>query len=356
MILLVNNLDRPEIGQSRVVEQVAKCLSNRDGSIKVIRARGAGLWEQAKLVLMVALHCVSSGVGAVYYTPSRATLSILRDLAVYLPCLATRRQLIVHWHGRDIDVYEASSRLHVRAARHVLASAKHLCIAEAQARLVTRVWPEAVVRVLPNAVDEEFVSQVGRYLPERKTAESHKKTVIMLSNLLLSKGVETFCEVAQRLTDRGNWRFVLYGPFGSDYEGTAEDVSAIVQRYSDVVEYRGAIYREAKVKALVDADILLFPSRYASEAMPLVVLEALASECRVIANDIGYLSELLPNKNLELIAFLPGFETDVDAYLRALRHFEKVRVTHAESDTARQENGVNYCERVYDVFSELVSF
>jgi glycosyltransferase involved in cell wall biosynthesis len=62
-------------------------------------------------------------------------------------------------------------------------------------------------------------------------------------------------------------------------------------RLGDALDYRGAVHGDAKTTFFHDIDVLLFPTRYANEAQPLVVLEAMAHGVPVIAAARGCIAE-----------------------------------------------------------------
>jgi glycosyltransferase involved in cell wall biosynthesis len=345
VILLINNLDKPEIGQSRVVEQVIDCLMHGDHNVRVFRASSSRLSVQVWLIIRVWFCCLTRNVEQVYYTPSRSRLGMLRDIGVYLPCIANRRQLIVHWHGCDIDVYDDNKALYVSLIRRILASAKHICIARGQAVIVLRIWPGADVIVVPNAVDRGFSESCERLSLEAPHDPDGFTHVAMLGNLMLSKGVDIYCEVARRLSGVKNFQFHLYGPFASDLQTSAAEIQAMVCRHSDCIRYHGAVFDEEKVRAYLRADILLFPSR--GEAMPLVVLEALEAKCHVIASNVGYLNEL---KSADRLTIINDFEIIGSWAAACLSVEEGLRPAAGSVERSKAKAVANYCSHVRAAF------
>ena len=67
----------------------------------------------------------------------------------------------------------------------------------------------------------------------------------------------------------------------------------ISKQYSGSVEFCGPQYGDAKEQFFAGLDILLFPSKYRTEAEPLVVYDALAQGIPVVATQVGCLSEML---------------------------------------------------------------
>jgi len=113
-----------------------------------------------------------------------------------------------------------------------------------------------------------------------------------LSNIVLSKGVDTFLEVVARLRAMGHpVKGRVAGPFRSQ---EAEDlVRAAAARFE--IDYVGPVSGDSKEAFFDGIDLFLFPSRYPDEAEPLVVYEAMLAGVPVFASAVGCVPEMLPD-------------------------------------------------------------
>lgn len=114
-----------------------------------------------------------------------------------------------------------------------------------------------------------------------------------LSNLTREKGVHVAIETLRVLIAAGvDARLVLAGPcVGDDVEAL---VSAAASELAGRLEVTGRL-DAAQVEAFYrDIDVFVFPSTYANEAEPLVVLDALRHGVPAVAHDVGCLADLLP--------------------------------------------------------------
>ena len=59
----------------------------------------------------------------------------------------------------------------------------------------------------------------------------------------------------------------------------------------DTVEMRGVVKGDDKTRALLDADVFVFPSRYPPEGHPFVILEAMAAGLPIVTTDQACISE-----------------------------------------------------------------
>lgn len=159
----------------------------------------------------------------------------------------------------------------------------HICLSAGMARRLSGLYPQARrTVVLSNAA----------LVPPRaqRAARNGPVRLGFLSNLIPEKGVDTAIEVASELRDRG--RDVVLAVAGPTLDKETESLLAETQRkLGPAFVYHGAVYGAEKAAFLDSLDVLLFPTRYANEAQPLVVLEALAAGVPVLATNRGAIAE-----------------------------------------------------------------
>ena len=133
------------------------------------------------------------------------------------------------------------------------------------------------------------------FLPPSATPWSPHDPVrlLWLSNLFKAKGIETLLAACAILRAQDtNCHLTIAGANG-DIEET--DLLSLLNRYQmqDATTVLGAVPASSRQATLKDADLFIFPSHYANEAQPLVVLEAMAAGVPVIATDIATLPEFV---------------------------------------------------------------
>jgi glycosyltransferase involved in cell wall biosynthesis len=111
-----------------------------------------------------------------------------------------------------------------------------------------------------------------------------------LSNITFEKGIVEFFDVLAALTARGiEYRAHIAGPVAAEARQTFERLLQSTPH----VDYAGPVYGEAKERFYGQLDLFLFPTRYANEAEPLVIYEAMRRGVHVIACDRGAIAEML---------------------------------------------------------------
>ena len=136
--------------------------------------------------------------------------------------------------------------------------------------------PEVIV--LSNAFMADVVQQT-----------SHRDGDLVLghlSNLTEEKGTLQFLEIFARLSKKGlAIQAKLAGPAYDPKVKAA--IQATTAEFPNTFRWFGPVYGPEKDLFYEGVDVFVFPSRYANEAQPLVLLEALARGAAIVATDRG---------------------------------------------------------------------
>lgn len=132
--------------------------------------------------------------------------------------------------------------------------------------------------------------------------------LLHLSSLMEEKGFPEFLDMLEVLADEKSGLFfdaVLCGPVAlSSYsrrfrtaaemeQWISERIDGLNQRTHLSIRWIPGASGEEKRRLFELAHIFVFPSRYPVEAQPLVLLEAMASGCAIVASDVGEVRETL---------------------------------------------------------------
>lgn len=167
-------------------------------------------------------------------------------------------------------------------------NAIHIALCHRMAEALRRHYgPDMRIRVISNAA----------VIPPASDGPVSERTALrslgFLSNISKEKGVFLFIEIIEELQRRGvEVAGRIAGPF-QDESMEAEVRTRITQ--SACHEYAGPKYGEDKTRFLDSIDVLIFPSRYANEAEPLTVHEAMSRALPVLSLDRGCIAEIVPS-------------------------------------------------------------
>jgi glycosyltransferase involved in cell wall biosynthesis len=162
-------------------------------------------------------------------------------------------------------------------------AATHICLSAGMAQRLGLVYAQA---------QRSVVLSNAALIPPRppRPARSGPIRLGFLGNLIPEKGADTAIAVARELRNQN--RDIVLAIAGPALDPDTEAMLAQTQKsLGAAFVYHGAVYGAEKAAFLDSLDLLLFPTRYANEAQPLVVLEALAAGIPVLATNRGAIAE-----------------------------------------------------------------
>jgi glycosyltransferase involved in cell wall biosynthesis len=171
-----------------------------------------------------------------------------------------------------------------------------------------------------------------------------------MSNLSYEKGLFDFLDLLRALRQSGvPFRGVLAGPAVSSSSSAA--IGAAQQEFGAALDYRNAVYGEAKTTFFQDIDVFVFATRYRFEAQPNVVFEALSVGVPVIAYGRGCVASDLP----EACGMAVPVDTDfvAAAYARIVFWVSDPASLRASSVEARKE-ARRACEASEQAFQDML--
>ncbi len=291
--------------------------------------------------LLKALSYLSvsvSGRTRVLYLALSGGKGQLLDLPFILIARLTRQHVVIHHHS---FAYLNAPTWLSRSVFALLGQQTHIVLSQSMAFAMTRRYPVNPERLivlsnaafLPPAWPEDSTR-----VPETDPGLQGPIRLGFLSNITFAKGFIEFFQVLQELHRAGvGYQAYIAGPVAPEARRSFEQHLA----NSSGAIYEGALYGDAKDRFFRQIDVLLFPTKYANEADPLVIHEALRSSTYVIACDRGAISDTLAN-GAGLVLPEAGFAEAAAAHIRGLTEqrselSERQRLACAQSQRLHAE-------------------
>jgi len=291
-----------------------------------------------------------------------ALLAQRRPDCVYLGVASGHGQLIDLGFATLIRIFGARSFMHYDSYAYLRKRRR------VTAMLIRIAGPSPTHIVGCEDMKERLIGLYGRSLrvvvvsnatnttpPPRGTrARTQLKTIGFISHLSRAKGVLEFLDVADRLCSKlPNMQALLAGPIDEP-----SLVPVIKQRLSEApwITYLGPVYGEAKSQFYADIDAFVFPTRYANEADPRVLNEALAHGVAIVAPRRGCIASIVGGGGGAVISEGVNFVGAADKMLREWYEdpslFSSISVA-ALANSARL--GADHGPRLTALIREIVS-
>jgi glycosyltransferase involved in cell wall biosynthesis len=213
------------------------------------------------------------------------------DLGVVVFARLLRRELIIHHNS--YSYINSRSKLSGWIFQLAGDASVHIVNCDCMAKaLVDRYALNSSVVVISNAaiLSKSRESSTSKFV-SRFAGFSQRKSLVVgfMGYYNKEKGVDLFAEVIKAAKVNGlAISGVAVGPVREElfYE-------ELMENFSEFVEFCGPRYGKEKDAFFDSIDLLMFPSRYKSEAEPLIIHDALAKGVPVVATKLGCVGELL---------------------------------------------------------------
>lgn len=301
-ILFITPLPPPIHGSSMVSqwikdskllnEEFAMDFVNLSTSRKVEEIQKGGLWLNVKKACRFSLAffrtfwllCIRH-YDLCYLAITCHGKPFLKDFPFVMLCKLFRKKIIIHQHNKgmsnDVDKwpYRWALPLAYRNTKVMLLS-EHLY------EDVSKVVKKEQVLICPNGIP---------YIPFYKSSrEGCTPHILFLSNLIESKGVFILLEACRILRDKGL-------EFICDFVGKeSKDISKDFfyqeikrKNLNNSVIYHGPKYNKEKELYWEVASLFVFPTFYADECFPLVILEAMQHSLPIVTTNEGGIPDIV---------------------------------------------------------------
>jgi glycosyltransferase involved in cell wall biosynthesis len=275
-------MTEPLLEGLRATDRLAAHVDSRDPRAVPSSARfDAKKALQALRLIVITVGALRRHRDAALYVPiSQSRWALLRDGALLYAGRAMRRTRIVHLHGGYLaTVLERDALL-----RRFLSSATKgdtigWALTDRLTAQLLPLIPSPHVEVLSNAVPDPR-TMISARQPDR----DGRLHLAFVSNLRQGKGHDVFLSCLESMhADRGRFAVRIAG------DGDERAVARVISRTSALaaagwdIRYEGSVSAWERTRILTDADVFVMPTEYRYEGQPLVILEALAAGCAVIA-------------------------------------------------------------------------
>lgn len=194
--------------------------------------------------------------------------------------------VMIHHHScRYIEHYDRAIAAVTEISRQ---RATHVFLTDGMAAKYQRQYGEVSFRIATNA---HFVAGEAECAAALRPAGPIR--IGHLSNLCRDKGFFAVADAFDAVRAAGiDATLTLAGPILDD--DVTDRLAKLQESHGSAIRYLGSLSGDRKIEFYRGIDAFFFPTEFKQEAAPLVLYEALAAGCPVLATDRGVISEIVP--------------------------------------------------------------
>lgn len=269
------------IQPSVVIDRNVDQFNSRKKAEKFVQAYFASLYQ-----------LLFGRVTSVYISVSRSWPGSLFDGTVILISKLLGKTVTLHLHGNDFLRSTAKRRLFSR----IYSIADNFIALSEPMKSYLQSVVKCPVTVVINPIQNYFFES------RKAKADDSVIRVVYLSNIMFSKGIFDFLQMAA--LNQGTTRPYEFHIIGKFFGDERMNASLVQQQFNSELSklsnttYHGSLYGQDLSMVLSEMNVLVFPSFYPVEALPLSVLEAASQGLYIVVNDHNDLSvfkTLLPH-------------------------------------------------------------
>ncbi len=357
-IVAMVQLPPPMHGAARMNQHAIEALSTQF-DVRVLEmnfTRSLGDLEKPSLrKLMRAFWLMLRLVGAlprakalyICFAPTGG--AYIRDSLYVLIAKLFRVPAVLHLHGRGLPAMR-QSKLARAFQKAVFANQSVILLGENLRSEVADLPCRSTI--IPNCLERIAFTDA----PSKSWHPSQPIKLLWLSNLFRAKGIETLIAACQTLRERGlDFELTIAGAEGDVSERQLRD---LLKHYGimDIAIYIGSVEGKGKENAFSNADLFVFPSHYANEAQPLVVLEAMAAGVPVITSDIATLPDFVRDGQTGFLCPPQNPAKLAETIIRAIEYpDETTRLRNAAYEFCKEHfNQDRFATQITSLLSEVI--
>lgn len=318
-VLFLGPLPPPFHGQS-IAFQKATEISVENKTIIDINLTGNSKLKKLAMSYLIFIKLFynflfKSKPDVVYFTCSRSLAGSIRDVVLLLFAGFFNIPVVNHLHGADFKAfYNRVPKFYGAILKRSYSKVHHSIVLAGNMRDQFDMFPDMKVSVVSNFYNHS----IG--LKSYKKSKNNNLIFVFLSNIMKSKGIFLLLEAFKILQKKfPDIELKIAGSPIGDYELNANDTSVLFDKYlnsSSNVHYIGVVQGDTKRDLLNSSSVFVLPSYHKSEAIPLSIIEAMASGCAIITSDHNYLPSLVGKDNGLLVK-----PNDIDSLVEAMERY-----------------------------------
>lgn len=332
-------------GQSVAFDTIASYVEGKNQCTVIDISNSDNVLSAILLYLKISYFMIFNRYSVVYFTCSRSFFGSFKDVILIFWARLTNTKVINHLHGADFkSFYNNLPYIYKKLIKWSYSYIHKTIVLIDGMQSQFSDFPSMKIEVISNGYTKDL-----DLCPSMKRIHAGKSVKLLyLSNIMVSKGILNLLNAMEIvfptypnlvLTIAGK----IYPDHLSSLKETETAFNGLYQKlkrwYPNQIEYVGVCSAEPKRKLLWESDVLILPTFYPTEALPLAILEGMRAGNYIITCSHNYLPQIVKEENGLLIE-PDSIEAIVNSIEYICRDLHRMNIV--------QQHNIEHAKRTYN--------
>lgn len=275
----------------------------------------------AELFIKIAWALIVFRPDRIYFTASIRSVAFYRDLLLSTLWKAythfTSAEVYYHYHTKGVNEFVSATPRNLALTRFFLRGVNLILLSPMLQDDFTQVQTYKKVLFLPNGVEDSLNSDMFLQILQKRFEKMEIINILYLSNMIKSKGYFEVLKLAYETKDK-NYHYHFAGGWQNSEDEDEFFDFIRSNALENSVTFHGFVNGDQKRSLFEDTSLFVFPTRYANEAFPLSILEALSYGLPTLSTDEGSIPYILDNHSGIILDDLNDLPDALDGALKTL--------------------------------------
>lgn len=301
-LLLISPLPPPAGGIRTVSESLVRFIRNSENGIEVAVCNTTHRFrpETSESKAIRIFSGIQNALETLYrlekairrekpdiiHLASSSSLALIKDFLILKRSRMAKIPVVIHWHFGRIPELKAQQNREWKFLKKVIKASDWSVVIDEKSFQTLKEEGFTNIAYIPNSLPPDVVKKAGEM--QLNGHVKHQDRIIYVGHIIKNKGVFELVNACSQIETVKE--LICIGKVENQVKKELEKIARIREK-GEWLQFTGELNKNEVLEFMAQSEVLALPSY--TEGFPMVVLEAMAMGCAVIATSVGAIQQML---------------------------------------------------------------